>query len=103
MVKYYQLDILSTWANLKKQLLLFSKNNSWTKYFRLKKKQSLLILFIHNENNFNANDRKKKEYRQKIKITFIGKKKKKEIIVFEIFISIRKLLILDSMPNHQHF
>lgn len=67
------------------------------------KREKLLILIIYNESIFSANNWEKNIWKEKKKSFLQPKKKKKRIIVFEFFISIKKLHISNSIPNYQLF
>ncbi len=84
-------------------MVVFSEDSSWIKPLRLREREKALVLVIHDESIFNANNRKRRVWKEKGKSTLWPKGKGKGIIVSEFLTSIERLCVPDSVPDHQLF
>ena len=82
-------------------MVVFSKDGLWTRPFVLIERKKPLVLVIHDESIFSANDEKRRVWKEKEKSPLRPKRKGKGIMVSKFLIPIRRLRIPDSVPNHQ--
>ena len=90
-----------TLASLERQIVVFSEDGSWTRPLGLLDEEKPLVLVIHNQNIFNANDEKRRVWKEKRKLPLRPKRKGKGVIVSEFLTPVRRLRVPDSLPNHQ--
>lgn len=98
-VEYRQKDFLPTWASLKRRMVVFSEDGSWTKPSSLKEGEKPLVLVTHDENTFNANDGKRRIWKEKGKSPLRPKRRGKGIMVSEFLTPIGRLKIPDTVPD----
>lgn len=92
-MEYCQNNFLSIWARLKRCIVVFSDNETWTRPLGLIEKEKLLVLVTYDESTFNANNSKKR----------VLKEKRKEIVAFKFLTPIGRLRISNFISNHQLF
>ena len=98
-VEYRQKNFLPTWASFERRMVLFSEDGSWTKLLGLKEGEKPLVLVTHDESTFNANDGKRRIWKEKGKSPFRPKGRGKGVIVSEFLTLIGRLRVSDSVPD----
>ena len=98
-VQYRQKDFLPTWAGLERRMVIFSKDRSWTKPLGLEEEEKPLVLVTHDESTFNANDGKRKIWKEKGKSPLRPKGRGKGIMVSEFLTPVGRLRIPDTVSD----
>ena len=82
-------------------MVVFSENGTWTRPPGLIEGEKPLVLVTHDESTFNANDGKRREWKEKGKSPLRPKRKGKEIMASEFLTPIGRLRVPDSISDHQ--
>lgn len=64
-VEYHQKNFLPTWASLERRMVVFFEDDLWTKPSSLKEEGKPLVLVTHDKSTFNANDGKRRIWKEK--------------------------------------
>ena len=66
-VEYRQYEFLPTWASLKRRMVVFSEDGLWTRPLGLVEGEKPLVLVTNDKSIFNANDGKRRVWKEKRK------------------------------------
>lgn len=98
-VEYRQKHFLPTWASLGRRMVIFAENGSWTMPVDLKEGKKPLVLVTHDESTFNANDGKRRIWKEKRKSPLRPKRRGKGIMASEFLTPVRRLRVPDTVPD----